>query len=83
MDLDRKDDGIYHCQRRTCWYTRAHCLNIAACELVFGRLWQRKEVSGWTWKHAGDHISLLEMRAILTSRRWKILRGRLRVRFCV
>ena len=47
-----------------------------------GRLWRWKEISGWRWRHEGDHINLLELRAILTTIRWKILRGkRLRVRF--
>ena len=49
---------------------------------VPGRLWRWKEISGWRWKHEGDHINLLELRAILTTIRWKILRGhRVRYRF--
>ena len=56
-----------------------HCRLRAS---IPGRLWRWKEISGWTWKHPGDHINLLELRAILTTVRWKILRGRrLRVRF--
>ena len=56
-----------------------HCRLRAS---IPGRLWRWKEISGWVWKHPGEHINLLELRAILTTVRWKILRGRrLRVRF--
>ena len=56
-----------------------HCRLRAS---IPGRLWRWKEISGWSWKHVGDHINLLELRAILTTIRWKILRGRrLRYRF--
>ena len=56
-----------------------HCRLRAS---IPGRLWRWREISGWTWRHSGDHINLLELRAILTTIRWKILRGRrLRIRF--
>ena len=41
-----------------------HCRLRAS---IPGRLWRWKEISGWTWKHPGDHINLLELRAILTT----------------
>ena len=41
---------------------------------VPGRLWKWREISGWRWKHSGEHINALELRAILTSIKWKIWR---------
>lgn len=41
---------------------------------VPGRLWKWREISGWRWKHSGEHINALELRAILTSVKWKIWR---------
>ena len=46
-----------------------HCRLRAS---IPGRLWRWKEISEWTWKHAGDQIDLLELRAILTTISWKI-----------
>ena len=49
---------------------------------VPGRLWQWREISGWRWKLAGEHINLLELRAIFTSVKWKVSRSKkLGVRF--
>ena len=49
---------------------------------VPSRLWKWKEISGWKWRVSGDHINLLELRAVLTSVKWKVQRqGRFRVRF--
>eukprot|EP00435_Cladocopium_sp_Y103_P041108 s1479_g11.t1 len=42
------------------------------------KLWKWKEVSGWSWKSPGDHINLLEMRAVLTSVKYWILKRKLR-----
>eukprot|EP00435_Cladocopium_sp_Y103_P012901 s836_g3.t1 len=41
------------------------------------RLWKWKEVSGWAWKTPGEHINQLEMRAILTSVKYWILKRKL------
>ena len=49
---------------------------------VPGRLWHWREISGWRWKLAGEHINVLELRAILTSVKWKVSRSKkLGVRF--
>ena len=39
---------------------------------VPSRLWKWKVVSGWKWTKKGDHINVLELRAILTALRWRI-----------
>ena len=39
---------------------------------VPGRCWKWKIVAGWTWKRKGDHINGLELRAILTSLKWRL-----------
>ena len=39
---------------------------------VPSKLWKWSIVSGWKWKNSGDHINVLEMRAVLTSLRWRI-----------
>ena len=45
---------------------------------VPGRLW----MTGWHWKHSGEHISALEMHAILTAIKWRLWRcKRVGVRF--
>ena len=36
------------------------------------KLWKWKTVAGWRWRSSGDHINILEMRAILTTVRWMI-----------
>ena len=45
-------------------------------------LWQWKTVMGWTWKGSPEHINVLEMRAVLTSLRWRIVKKKsLRTKF--
>lgn len=39
---------------------------------VPGKLWKWKVVSGWRWRHGTEHINALELRAILTSVRWRL-----------
>ena len=39
---------------------------------VPSKLWKWKVVSGWKWKNKGDHINVLEMRAVLTTLKWRI-----------
>ena len=41
---------------------------------VPGKLWRWKEVTGWQWRHSGEHINVLELRAILTTLRWLVVR---------
>ena len=36
------------------------------------KCWRWKVVTGWKWKQLGDHINGLELRAILTSVRWRL-----------
>ena len=36
------------------------------------KLWKWRPVAGWQWRSQGDHINILEMRAILTTVRWLI-----------
>ena len=49
---------------------------------VPGRMWKWREICGWRWMHSGEHINGLELRAILTSVKWKIWRcKRVGVRF--
>ena len=38
------------------------------------RLWRWKTVSGWTWSHNSEHINVLELRATLTSIKWRVER---------
>ena len=38
------------------------------------KLWRWKEVAGWAWRTHTDHINVLELRAILTSVRWWVVR---------
>ena len=44
---------------------------------VPSRLWKWKEVSGWRWKSAGEHINQLEMRAMLTTVKYWVTKLRL------
>ena len=37
-----------------------------------GRLWKWQIVAGWSWKGTPEHINALEMRAVLTSLKWRI-----------
>eukprot|EP00438_Fugacium_kawagutii_P005608 Skav201437 [mRNA] locus=scaffold201:440319:446233:- [translate_table: standard] len=39
---------------------------------VPSRLWVWKIVSGWRWRSPGEHINALELRAILTSLKWRV-----------
>ena len=39
---------------------------------VPARLWRWKVVTGWRWKGSPEHINALEMRAVLTSLKWRI-----------
>eukprot|EP00438_Fugacium_kawagutii_P014973 Skav234175 [mRNA] locus=scaffold572:355170:357318:- [translate_table: standard] len=39
---------------------------------VPGRLWKWRVVAGWRWRHGDEHINALEMRAILTTLRWRL-----------
>lgn len=41
---------------------------------VPSKLWKWSIVAGWTWKLSKEHINSLELRAILTSLRWRIER---------
>lgn len=36
------------------------------------KLWRWSVVTGWKWKHGREHINALELRAILTSLRWRV-----------
>lgn len=45
-------------------------------------LWRWKVVTGWQWKLGKEHINSLELRAILTSLRWRLERkGHFNLRF--
>eukprot|EP00438_Fugacium_kawagutii_P008731 Skav223575 [mRNA] locus=scaffold2909:37156:42226:+ [translate_table: standard] len=39
---------------------------------VPGRLWKWRIVSGWQWRNRNEHINALELRAVLTSLKWRI-----------
>ena len=39
---------------------------------VPSNLWKWKVVTGWKWTGNGEHINVLEMRAILTALKWRI-----------
>ncbi len=39
---------------------------------VPSKLWRWKVISGWKWKGQNEHINNLELRAILTTLRWRI-----------
>ena len=43
---------------------------------VPGKLWKWKTVCGWQWATHNDHINVLEMRAIFTGIKWRVLKGR-------
>ena len=40
---------------------------------VPSKLWKWRTISGWKWTKSGDHINVLELRAILTSLTWRII----------
>ena len=37
-------------------------------------LWRWKTISGWKWSNQDDHINVLELRAVLTTIKWRIER---------
>ena len=37
-------------------------------------LWRWRTVSGWTWSDSTEHINVLELRAVLTSIKWRVER---------
>eukprot|EP00438_Fugacium_kawagutii_P003204 Skav218049 [mRNA] locus=scaffold214:1185583:1189080:- [translate_table: standard] len=39
---------------------------------VPARLWRWRIIAGWRWVHGGEHINSLEMKAAVTSMRWRI-----------
>eukprot|EP00438_Fugacium_kawagutii_P028520 Skav226749 [mRNA] locus=scaffold3942:27571:31074:- [translate_table: standard] len=39
---------------------------------VPGRLWRWKTIAGWRWSSSREHINALELRAILTSLKWRV-----------
>ena len=41
------------------------------------KLWKWKEVAGWAWKGSGEHINQLELRAVLTSVKYWIVKRKL------
>ena len=42
------------------------------------KLWKWQIVAGWKWRTSGDHINVLELRAILTTLRWWVKKRRCR-----
>ena len=36
------------------------------------RLWRWRTISGWRWQGASEHINVLELRAVLTTLKWRI-----------
>lgn len=42
------------------------------------KLWRWRIVAGWQWKGSKEHINALELRAILTSLKWRLIHNRLR-----
>ena len=38
------------------------------------KLWRWREVTGWRWRHSGERVNVLELRAILTTLRWLVIR---------
>ena len=43
-----------------------------------GQLWHWKDVASWGWRTGGDHINVLELRAILTTVKWWVFKRRIR-----
>ena len=41
------------------------------------RLWKWRIVSGWKWRGAQEHINVLEMRAVLTTLKWRVCHKRM------
>ena len=49
---------------------------------VPARIWRWRVVTGWKWRGQKEHINSLELRAVLTSMRWRIQhRGQVGYRF--
>eukprot|EP00438_Fugacium_kawagutii_P016151 Skav228276 [mRNA] locus=scaffold6733:108207:110481:- [translate_table: standard] len=48
--------------------TRFHRLRAS----VPGRLWRWRVIAGWRWSNSRDHINSLELRAILTTFKWRL-----------
>ena len=38
------------------------------------KLWKWRTICGWRWSSAGEHINSLELRAVYTSLRWRIMK---------
>lgn len=38
-----------------------------------GKLWRWRTVTGWRWRSKGEHINVLELRAVYTTVKWRIL----------
>eukprot|EP00438_Fugacium_kawagutii_P024162 Skav223371 [mRNA] locus=scaffold1536:180534:185737:+ [translate_table: standard] len=36
------------------------------------RLWKWRIVTGWKWRHGAEHINALELKAVLTTVRWRV-----------
>ena len=46
------------------------------------KLWKWRTICGWRWSTAGEHINSLELRAVYTALRWRLLKkGVIRTRF--
>lgn len=45
---------------------------------VPAKLWRWRVVAGWKWKSPREHINSLELRAILTTVKWRVERQKLR-----
>eukprot|EP00438_Fugacium_kawagutii_P035567 Skav229231 [mRNA] locus=scaffold864:277248:282087:- [translate_table: standard] len=41
-------------------------------QTVPARLWKWRIIAGWKWRHSGEHINSLELRAVLASIRWRV-----------
>ena len=39
---------------------------------VPSKIWRWRIVTGWSWKDKGEHINALELRAVLTTIRWRV-----------
>ena len=41
------------------------------------RLWKWRTICGWRWSSSGEHINSLEMRAVHTALRWRVMKQKL------
>ena len=55
-------------QASTDVHVRFHRLQAS----IPSRLWRWRTVAGWTWKSHTDHINVLELRAILSTVKWRL-----------